>query len=164
MPLLVNVRNLLKESAHLVGEVPVADYAADFKDELIRIVEPLSYDLEIDRQGSELTLVGRLETELECDCGRCLKTFRQALVVPDFAALVPLEGEDAVVVKDDFADLTPVLREDTFLALPTNPLCTPDCRGLVPKAPDRDLRLGEDGPAGSADGVSPWDALKNLKL
>ncbi|KAB2675094.1 MAG: hypothetical protein DVB31_00950 [Verrucomicrobia bacterium] len=164
MPLLVNIRDLQKESAHLEGEIPVGEFAADFKDELVRFVEPLSYDLEVDRQGSELTVVGRLETEIECDCGRCLKTFRQPLVVEDFASLVPLEGEEAVAVKDDFADLTPYLREDTFLALPTNPLCTPDCRGLVPKAPDRDLRLGEGSPVGPTDGVSPWDALKKLKL
>ncbi len=164
MPLLVNIRNLEKESARLEGELPVADFAPDFKDELLRFVEPLSYELEVDRQGTELTVVGKLWTELECDCGRCLQTYRQELLVDEFAALVPLEGEDAVVVKDDFADLTPYLREDTFLALPTNPLCTPDCRGLVPKAPDRDLRPGDGASDGPAAGVSPWDALKKLKL
>ncbi len=164
MPLLVNVRSLQKQSERHAGEIPVADFAADFQDELVRFVEPLRYDLEVSVHGPELTALGRLETTLECDCGRCLKTFRQPLVVPDFAVVLPLEGEGAEEREGDFADLTPLLREDTFLALPTNPLCTPDCRGLVPKAPDRDLRPGKEITGGPAAGGSPWDQLNKLKL
>ena len=164
MPLLVNIRGLQKKTERHIGELPVADFAADFRDELIRFVEPLKYDLEVDLQGPELRALGRLETTLECDCGRCLKTFRKPLIIEDFALLEPLEGEGALPTEGDFADLTALLREDTFLALPTNPLCTPDCRGLVPKAPDRDLLPGKDLSEGPAAGTSPWEALNKLKL
>jgi uncharacterized protein len=107
-----------------------------------------------------LTVVGRLEADLECDCGRCLKTFRETLLVPDFALLLPLEGEDAIKLDGDFADLTPYLREDTLLALPTNPLCKPECRGLARKASARDSRLE----ASKGEGPSPWAALDQLEL
>ncbi|NBT99252.1 MAG: LLM class flavin-dependent oxidoreductase [Betaproteobacteria bacterium] len=46
------------------------------------------------------------------------------------------------------------------LALPANPLCRPDCRGLSQTASARDSHL-EGSPS---DGPSPWAALDKLKL
>lgn len=164
MPLKVNIRLLQDESAHLEGTLPVEEAAEGHQDELVRFLGPLRYDLEVARQGQELTVLGRLEADLECDCGRCLKTFRDVLDVPGFAALLPLEGEDAVKLDGDFADLTPYLREDTLLALPTNPLCTPECRGLATKATARDSRLEKETGSGQGPGRNPWEALDKLKL
>lgn len=164
MPLKVNIRLLQEESAHLEGTLPAEEAAEGHSDELVRFVSPLRYELEVTLQPTELTVVGRLEADLECDCGRCLKTFRETLLVPDFAALLPLEGEEAIKLDGDFADLTPHLREDTFLVLPTNPLCTPDCRGLAPKASARDSRLEKETGSGQGPGRNPWDALDKLKL
>ena len=75
-------------------------------------------------------------------------------------AIVPLEGEEVPPRDGDFVDLTPLLREDTFLGLPTKPLCKPECRGLARKASARDLCLGT--PPG--DGAMPWSELDKLKL
>ena len=100
----------------------------------------------------------------ECDCSRCLKTFRQVLEITDFNALVPLTGEESVPVEGDFANLTPRLREDSLLALPTAPLCKPDCRGLAAKAPARDSRVRDPSTPGPSAVKSPWDALEQLKL
>ncbi len=164
MPLKVNIRLLKEESTHLVGTLPVEEAAEGHADELVRFLGPLRYDIEVDRQGQELRVLGRLDADLECDCGRCLKTFRQGLEVPAFALLLPLEGEDAVSLDGDFADLTPYLREDTLLALPTNPLCTLDCRGLAAKASARDSRLEKEGESGQGPVRNPWEALDQLKL
>jgi uncharacterized protein len=164
MPLKVNVRLLQRESAQLEGELPQEEAVAGVSDELVRLAGPVRYELQVARQGQELRVMGRLEMEVECDCSRCLKTFRQVLTVPDVALLVPLEGDDAVTLDGDFADLTPFLREDTLLALPTNPLCTPDCRGLAANAPARDSRLGEEEKPGPGSGSTPWDALDKLNL
>jgi uncharacterized protein len=80
--------------------------------------------------------------------------------LPDFAAHLPLEGEDAVVVVDDCVDLTPYLREDILLTLPQHPLCKPDCRGLS--------QLAAGGASGQTTqtnaGASAWAALNQLKL
>lgn len=164
MPLKVNVRLLQKESALFEGELPVEEAVEGAQDELVRLSGPVHYELQVGRQANELTVTGRLEVPVECDCGRCLKTFRRVVEVPDVALLLPLEGDDAVVQDGDFADLTPYLREDTLLALPTNPLCTPDCRGLAAKAPARDSRLGKGKDPGQGPGTNPWDALDKLNL
>jgi len=180
MPFKVNIRLLKEETKRFEGEVPPEEIVADVKDELLRPAGPLHYELEVGHQEGSLTVLGRLEMPFECDCGRCLRSFPYPVVIPDFAALVPLSGEDAAVVDGDFADLTPFLREDTVLGLPTNPLCSPDCRGLEEKSPARDLRPGEEHPgeksapgkrpatsatgARSAEVKSPWGELDRLKL
>jgi DUF177 domain-containing protein len=41
-------------------------------------------------------------------------------------------------------DLTPLIREQTLLALPTRPLCREDCRGLCPRC-GANLNQGDCG-------------------
>jgi uncharacterized protein len=160
MPVRVNLRLLEEESEHLEGELPVEEFGADLCDPLVKFSAPLSYDLEADLQPEGVLLQGTLQTTLACECARCLKRFKVSIKIPDFAALAPLEGEGAMVKDGDFGDLTPYLREDIYLALPTTPLCKPECRGLARKASARDSRLE----ASKGNGPSPWAALDQLKL
>ena len=64
---------------------------------------------------------------------RCLEDFEFELE-PDpwtlYLPLEPLEGDEAVSVKNDCVDLTPCVREDILLGFPQHPLCRPDCDGL----------------------------------
>lgn len=161
MPVTVNVRLLEKEETlALEGELPVAEFGGDLRDDLMRFDQPLRYSLEVQHQPESLLLTGSLETSLACECARCLTAFRMPVRVESLAALVELQGEEAVTRDGDFADLTPLLREDIYLALPTNPLCRPDCRGLPQKAVSRDSRLE----GAQSDGASPWAALDHIKL
>ena len=159
MLLKVNVRLLEKGPMRLEGELDPVPFLEGFEDELVRFVSPIHHDLTVERQGTNLLLQGRIWAELECGCSRCLKTFPVRLEIGDFTALVPLEGEEAAQRDGDFADLTPPVRADTFLALPTKPLCTPECRGLPQVATARDSRLGV-----KPNGASPWGPLDRLKL
>jgi uncharacterized protein len=156
----VDLRRLHQTSVELSGSIAAAEVLPDFKDELVELASPLEFDLEAEMQGKEVFVHGRLQIALKCVCGRCLKTFAAEVVLDEFAALVPLEGEDALVQDGDFGDLTPLLREDIYLALPTNPVCKPECRGLARKASARDSRLRELG----GDASSPWTTLDRLKL
>lgn len=161
MPVTVNLRVLEKEEEiHLEGELPVAEFGEDLKDELMRFAAPLRYQLDLQHQPDSLLLTGTLETSLACQCARCLKPFDLPLRINDLAALVSLKGEEALPRDGDFGDLTPLLREDIYLGLPTNPLCRPDCRGLPQKAAARDSRLEGSKSAGP----SPWAALDRIKL
>jgi len=162
MPVKVNLRVLGEkdESETLSGELPLEEFAGDLVDPLMKFGKPLAYELEASLQPDGVLLQGSLQTRLDCNCGRCLKAFKLPLEIDDFSALAPLSGEDAMVRDGDFGDLTPFLREDIYLALPTNPLCRPECRGLARKASTRDSRLE----ASKGEGPSPWAALDQLKL
>jgi uncharacterized protein len=164
MPLRVNVRLLKTQGTRFVGELAPEEATGEFHDELVRLAGPVRYDVEVERQADELRLQGRLEFLLECGCSRCLKLFPMEVRVEDLAALVPLSGDEAPALDGDIADLTPFLREDTLLALPTNPLCSPDCRGLAAQASSRDSRLPERPGSEQVPKGSPWGALDQLKL
>ncbi|HRI16530.1 MAG TPA: hypothetical protein PLX89_26350, partial [Verrucomicrobiota bacterium] len=96
MPAYVNLRLLQKEPAHLEGELPVAEFGADLRDELMRFVSPLSYELDVERHPDGLLVTGTLSTVVGCSCSRCLKPFDLPLELDSFSALAPLEGEEAI--------------------------------------------------------------------
>lgn len=159
MSLKVNLRLLEKESIRLDGDVPASELVPDFKDELMRLSHPVEYELVVERQSDSLWVTGTLRTHVDCECARCLKAFVLPVHVDPFSLLAPLEGDEALPVDGDFADLTPAVREDILLALPTNPLCRPDCRGLKPQGQPRELQVREQAEPNTA-----WSALDNLKL
>lgn len=160
MGLSVNLRLLRERGERLVGELPTEEWALDYRDELVVPISPMRFDLEAELQGENLFLKGPLSVTLNCTCGRCLKSYVETVTVSDFAAFVPLSGEDSLPSEGDIADLTALLREDMYLALPANPVCKPECRGLARKADFRDSRLG----SGSGGTSSPWSALDQLSL
>ena len=164
MPLKVNVRLLKTEGTRFAGELATEEFSEDIRDELVRLDGPVRYEVDVERQADELRVQGKLGFTLECGCSRCLKTFPMQVCVEDMAALVPLTGDEAPPMDGDIADLTPILREDTLLALPTNPLCSSDCRGLAAQATSRDSRLPDDSGPATRPGRSPWDALDRLEL
>ena len=103
---------------------------------------------------------GSLQLTLECECVRCLKKFKMPLELDGIALHLPLEGEEAMVVDNDNADLTPFLREDMLLEFPQHPLCKPDCAGLKKTEKIEAPKSGEE-PASEA---SAWAELNKLKL
>jgi len=159
MSLQVNLRLLDKEELHLDGDVPASELAPDFHDELMRLSHPVEYELDVQKQSAGLLVTGTLRTHVDCECSRCLKAFLLPVHVEGFSLLAPLEGEDALPLDGDFADLTPAVREDILLALPTNPLCSVDCRGLEPKARAREPKVRDQAGPNTA-----WSALDKLKL
>ena len=86
------------------------------------------------------------------------------MCIRDRSCLLPLAGEEKIELTNVSADLTPYLREDTFLAFPQHPLCEPGC-GETPKRTGGDgkpLKLREASiETGEA---SVWSKLDNLNL
>lgn len=158
MPVLVNLRHLEDKNVELEGELSPKELDLENIDEMIHANQPLRYDLEVEKNGSNLLVSGSLEMTLDCECVRCLKPFQYNVSVDPYDLLVPLEGEDKAKVDNDLVDLTPYLREDTVLAFPQHPLCEAECDRLPP--------IKENKQAGtSAQGQkSAWDELNKLKL
>ena len=157
MSLTVNLRHLEEHNVRLRGEMPAAELDMETGDEMVRVVRPLRYDVEVQMLEGALLVRGLLELGLECSCVRCLKSFTRPLALTTWTCHVPLEGEDKVAVVNDCVDLTPFVREDMLLEFPQHPLCKPDCGGLKTKT----------GKARkTAEGSTPaaWAELDKLKF
>ena len=123
MPLLVNLRHLEGHNVRLDGELPVQELDLDTRDEMIRAVEPLRYDFEVQKLEHSLLAQGRLQLTLDCQCVRCLKPVKQTIKLDNWALHLPLQGEESAPVVNDCVDLTPYVREDILLEFPQHPLC-----------------------------------------
>ena len=162
MSLLVNLRHLEAHSAHVRGELSIAELDIDIRDEIIRLAGPLSYDLEIQKLESGLLVQGSLSLPLLCRCVRCLKEFRYPLRIEPWTAHLPFQGEDAVAVINDCVDLTPIMREDILLGFPQHPLCDSNCGGLRNATVGKSKTLSNIGPAEA--GSPAWNELNKLKF
>ena len=127
----------------------------ELSDADVAFERPVAFELHAQMQGRSLLVTGRLRTEATFRCSRCLRVFRQALVVGQFVVLQELSGED-------FVDLTPQMREDIILELPQRALCQPDCKGLCAVC-GRDLNEGVCGCKVEKEDLR-WQALSRLKL
>ena len=162
MPLLFNIRHLEHQTVTLRGELPAAELDLGGIDELIQANSPLQHDLVVERHDRSILVQGCLGLSLRCECVRCLKGFEYRLAFDSWSCLLPLEGEDKVLVSNDCVDLTPYLREDIVLAFPQHPLCEPECRGLMASSP-KVARLSSDMSV-TGDRSSAWAELNKLKL
>jgi uncharacterized metal-binding protein YceD (DUF177 family) len=163
MPLIVNLRHLENRNLVLCGKLPLAELDFALRDDIIRATHPLHYDLEIELLDDALLVQGLLQLTLECQCVRCLKDFEFDLELDPWTQhlpLEPLEDEEAVSIKNDCVDLTPLVREDIVLGFPQHPLCRPDCGGLKRAGVGKARKI-----AGKEESKpSAWAELNKLKL
>jgi uncharacterized protein len=162
MPLLFNIRHLENQTVTLRGELPVAELDLGGIDELIQANSPLHHDLVVEGHERSILVQGRLGLTLRCECVRCLKSFEYRLAFDSWSCLLPLEGEDKVLVSNDCVDLTPHVREDIVLAFPQHPLCEPECHGLLAASPTG--TRPSSSASGSGNLSSAWAELNKLKL
>ncbi len=94
--------------------------------------------------GDKIMVEGDFQAEIEANCCRCLRTFKQR-INSDFSEVftqtplldkksipedLALETANQLTVSGDFLYLNEYLRQLFFLSQVYNPLCKPDCRGL----------------------------------
>ncbi|MBI5684056.1 MAG: DUF177 domain-containing protein [Verrucomicrobia bacterium] len=162
----INLRNFPAEGRDFEGEDPVE--ILDVSDPEYRFESPVNYRLHGQVLGHALVVTGRVWTCVGITCVRCLKDAERPVEVRDFVVHREIE------TTEDFADLTENLREDILLALPQNPLCSKDCRGLCPvcgqdlnertcscakQAASPGSKRVEAGSTGT-----PWSALDRIKI
>lgn len=160
MSLFINLKKLQDDTLALSGEAPVTEVDLGFTDEVVRFTKPLKYSLTVQLLHDSLLLTGDLDLPVQCSCVRCLRPFEHVISFRDWACHIPMEGDEKPDMVRDSVDLTPYIREDMVLALPTHPVCRSDCPGLD-FAAEGGISGGEKA-AGEAP--SPWDELNKLKL
>lgn len=126
------------------------------------------------RAGQELFFQGRISGQVVGHCARCLEEYAFDLD-KDFAVVLvpkqPPEDDDVELGDDDLdlsfydgdaVDLSPLIREQIILALPTRPLCRDSCRGLCPQC-GVNLNL-QPCTCRAASGDPRLAVLRNLKV
>lgn len=112
------------------------------------VVAPVVLGADVRKDQDKVRIAGRVATELELGCSRCLELFRTPvdstfdLLYLPVTAQAAVEGADdhqlgdedvtASFYDDETIDLGLLMREQFYLALPMKPLCRPDCQGLCP--------------------------------
>ena len=110
-----------------------------------QVKEPVGVTVSYYRAGTELFFEGDLQASTTAICARCAEEFA-APSGRDFRFVLSpkaigfdedknLRDEDLEfsLYEGDHIDLSPLVREQFLLSLPTRPLCQEDCRGLCPK-------------------------------
>ena len=139
-----------------------------------RVEEPIGVTVSYYRAGTELFFEGDLQASTTAICARCAEEFAapsgrdfRFVLSPKsvgFADEKDLRDEDLEfsLYDGDQIDLSPLIREQFLLSLPTRPLCGDDCRGLCPKC---GVNLNHTHCDCSEETGHPaFAALRNLKV
>jgi uncharacterized metal-binding protein YceD (DUF177 family) len=159
--LLIDLSTLPEEGKNFTGELPVEIF--DLPEYDAKPLGPLSYDLRVQRFGSELLLSGRLSATFEFMCVRTIHPFAKTVTVEGANVAVEIENEGTL-------DATEAVREEILLAFPDYPRCDEADEPMHCEIDPRYLAV--DKPAGGgvetrprAPGDDRWaalDALDNL--
>jgi uncharacterized protein len=149
----------------LLEQGPIREYRVD---------RPFSVHLSHYRSGMELFFSGSLAAAVTATCARCAEDFSVATKRDFRFVLAPksmgdLSGKDLNSEDLEFSlydgeevEVSPLLREQLLLALPTRPLCQDECRGLCSQC---GVNLNLTSCSCSAPTPDPrLEALRSLKL
>jgi uncharacterized protein len=160
---------------------PLTHFARTFQPEDVdadldtyQVAAPVELAFDIHKDKDKFRLVGRVRTELELTCSRCVEPYRfpvdaefdqRYLPASEASAKADTEVEEddleTSYYENDQIDLSELMREQFYLALPMKPLCREDCKGLC-------AQCGTNLNTGTCDCAPVWEdprlaALKQLK-
>lgn len=107
-----------------------------------RLPTPLRVQLFHFRSGADLIFSGTIQGEFVGTCSRCVEEYTASIqrefsvtLSPQFRAPqreIELSADElsAGFYSEEHIDLSALVDEETLLALPSQPLCQPNCRGL----------------------------------
>jgi len=123
------------EINRILGQGPVREY---------QVEGPIAVNVSYYRAGADLFFAGHIEARTGAACARCAEEFDASSASPFKFVLAPrsigpandhnlkIDDLEFSTYDGDEIDLSPLIREQLMLSLPTRPLCREDCRGLCP--------------------------------
>lgn len=166
-----NVAQLLKGATGSSRRYQIREGIEDLDPELV-IREPLVGQIEMVRTADGILVRGALTTVVELQCDRCLEPLIQGVefkIEEEFhptidmstGAPLPYDEEETRIDEHHILDLTELVRQSIFLALPMHPVCRLDCLGLC----DRCGQNLNEGPCDCKEStVDPrLEILKKIK-
>lgn len=185
-----NVAQLLKEPTGAVRRYELVEDIANIDPDL-EILGPLVGKLQLMRTNSGVLVTGELSTAVRSTCNRCLEpiavpvrfelteSFRPLTEVESGRYLRPdefegdtddLEDEALIINEQHLLDITEIVRQNIWLALPMYPGCNWGGPGPCPNLKELldnlgDVRLLRDDETSTADEVIDprWAALLELR-
>lgn len=147
-PLTIHPGRIYDDPIELRASLPPA--VMDLDEPTAKAKGPLEAELTVQRDGESLIVTGRVSTVVSLQCGRCNKWNDWPIEIGQFVQLLepPL---------DDTVDLTPLVREDILLDLPTVAVCPPKNGKECKRFPSAD-----DAP-GPIHGEDVWKELDKIK-
>jgi uncharacterized protein len=114
------------------------------------VLTPLTGKFTAIRNSEGIYITGHLHSQIETECARCLESIQLPITVQldDLFYYPPHTAPpgEFSVGEDSFIDLAPLVRQLTFLEMPMQPFCKPDCQGLC-------VECGQNLNEGSCDCV-----------
>ncbi|MCK2242383.1 MULTISPECIES: DUF177 domain-containing protein [unclassified Crossiella] len=140
----------------------------DFGLDLIRLApgEEVEIDILAEAVVEGVLITGSVAGPTTAECSRCLDPFTgeveirvtELFAYPDSATDESTDEDEVSRVVDDLIDLEPAVRDSLLTALPSSPLCEPDCKGLCPECGGKWADLG---PNHTHETMDPrWAALQ----
>jgi len=164
----IELRSLKDEVNYIDFEEPPDSFG--LKVEGVEFFCPVRLKLRVLKSGKNYIGGGRIKTEVNFECSRCLKKITRALESElkfllkeekNQIILESNEGENRIQKGNSF-NIDSLVRESLILSLPLKPLCSADCKGLCSIC-GADLNLSTCGC--KKEVVDPrWEKLKDLKL
>jgi uncharacterized protein len=152
--MIFNVAQLLKSPVGSTQDVVLDDSdSLDLRDGEARLAGPITGHARLHRTNESIIVDGVAQIPVLLECSRCLTEFTTTLDAPlretfypsiDIETGLPVrlpKDETAFTIDDHHQiDLREAIRQNLVLALPIQPLCREDCKGLCPEC-GRDLNV-----------------------
>ena len=169
-PLVLDTRSLPRRPGSMRTVQRVVPAPAGIGLELIGVPQgaDLSLDLRLESVSEGVLVSGSVTGPVEGECGRCLRPISDTLdvTIQELFAYAHSTTDETTTedevgrLQGDLIDLQPSLRDAVVLALPSHPLCRPDCPGLCPDCGAHWDDLPADHDHAQID--SRWAALQKL--
>lgn len=128
----IHVRDILAESVGFNRAYKITGERPDLEN--ARLTKDIEGEITISRLDNGLLVQGKVATEIELECNRCLRTFNRPVVV-GFKQIYAEEPEDdELPIVDETIDLAPLIEQEIILSLPLQILHDPNCPGIGPEA------------------------------
>ena len=169
-PLVLDTRDLPRSPGAMRVVERVVPAPKDLGLELIRV--PAGADLALTLRLESVTegvlVSAEIHAPLTGECGRCLRaiddsvdvTFQELYAYEHSTTDETADEDEVGRMQGDLIDLEPEVRDALVLALPTNPVCRPDCPGLCPDCGEPWDDLPADHTHEQFD--TRWEALRHL--
>lgn len=124
----------------------IEDVVGDIKNIDFAFIDDVRIEIEIFRTGDSIFVRGLITTTIKISCIRCLDDFDAHLEAelqynfyPSEEKQFPPEVEinrkdlDLLYYQGDSINVTPLIKEQILLNIPSHPLCRESCKGMCPQ-------------------------------